>query len=132
MAMALGGVATVAVLTAVTVLAPFGPRDPPPAPMTVMRGEPELGRATLVRLGCTGCHTVAGVRVPSGRVGPNLSNIQERRYVVGNLPNTQANLVRFIVDPRGVRPDTLMPNLGVSEDEAWHIVAYLATLGGRP
>lgn len=130
--LALAGVATVALLTVVTVAAPFGPRAPAPAAMAVVRGDPEVGRATLVRYGCTGCHTVAGVRVPSGQVGPSLTVLASRRYVAGSLPNTPENLVRFIVDPRGVRPDTLMPDLGVSEDEAWHVVAYLATLGGRP
>lgn len=129
---ALAGVLVVTVLAIVTIASPFGPRDPQPAGLTAVRGDPEVGRASLARLGCTGCHSVAGVRVPGGRVGPSLSDLHSRRYVVGNLPNTPENLVRFIVDPHGVRPGTLMPDLGVGEDEAWHIVAYLATLGGRP
>ncbi len=129
---ALAGVVVVAVLSVVTIVSPLGPRDPLPAGLAVVRGDPDAGRATLAALGCSGCHVIAGVRVPGGQVGPPLSDLGSRRYVVGNLPNTPDNLVRFIVDPRGVRPDTLMPHLGVTEDDAWDMVAYLATLGGRP
>jgi cytochrome c len=130
-ALALAGLAVVALLAAVTAFSPLGPRDPQPAGLTVMRGDPDAGRVALARLGCSSCHAIDGVRAAGGQVGPSLNDLRSRRYVAGRLPNTAENLVRFIVDPRGVSPGTMMPDLDVTELEAWNMVAYLATLGGR-
>ncbi len=41
------------------------------------------------------------------------------------LPNTPENLVRWIQQPEQIRPGTAMPNLGISEDDARDIAAYL-------
>ena len=129
--LAMAGVLVVAILATVIVVSPFGPRDPEPAAWSSPLGDPEAGRVALARLGCTSCHAIDGVRAAGGQVGPALNDLRSRRYVAGRLPNTPENLVRFIVDPRGVSPGTLMPDLDVIELEAWNMVAYLATLGGR-
>lgn len=108
-----------------------GPRNPRPAAFAAPPGDPEAGRAALVRFGCTACHVVEGVRAPGGSVGPSLDDLHDRRTIAGRLPNTPENAVRFILDPQGVRPGSLMPDLRVAEAEARDMVAHLYGQGGR-
>jgi cytochrome c1 len=107
-----------------------GARNPAPAPFQAA-GDPEAGRLALVRLGCTACHSVEGVRAPTGRVGPSLDGLQDRRMIAGRLANTPENAVRFILDPQGVSPGSAMPDLRVVDAEARAIVAFLYGRGGR-
>ena len=93
-------------------------------------GDPRLGRAALAEWGCGGCHVIPGVTAAVGRVGPPLTDFAERAFVAGRLPNEPASLVRWILDPQGVSPGTAMPDLGVSEEAASHMAAYLYTLAG--
>jgi cytochrome c1 len=44
------------------------------------------------------------------------------------LPNTQENLMRWIMNPKEIDPQTAMPVLGVSTRDARDISAYLLTL----
>jgi cytochrome c1 len=46
------------------------------------------------------------------------------------LPNSADNLVRWIQHPRTIEPKTAMPDLGVSNQDARDIAAYLYTLSG--
>jgi cytochrome c len=108
-----------------------GAPDPDPAPFAHLPGDPEAGRVALARLGCAACHAIDGVRAAGGRVGPSLNGLRLRRYLAGRLPNTPDNAVRFILDPQGISPGSAMPDLRVVEAEAWNMVAYLYTLGGR-
>jgi cytochrome c2 len=48
--------------------------------------------------------------------------------IAGELPNTPANLTRWIQHPRQVEPRTAMPDLGVNATDAYDIAAYLYTL----
>lgn len=91
-------------------------------------GDPAHGPALIRGYGCDGCHTVAGVRGADGKVGPPLSGIGERVYVAGVLPNTPENLVLWIMSPQAIQPGNAMPDMGVTEEEARHIAAYLYTL----
>jgi cytochrome c2 len=87
--------------------------DPGSAP-TVMRA-----------FGCGSCHMIPGVDGADGRVGPNLAGLEDRWSIAGRLPNTPANLVRWIMDPQQVDPGTLMPDLGVPTQQARDIASYL-------
>lgn len=91
-------------------------------------GDARRGAALLRRYGCTSCHSVGGVPGASALVGPPLDGVGGRTYVAGVLPNTPDNLVRWIVDPRGVDSLTAMPDVGVTEPHARDIAAYLYTL----
>jgi cytochrome c1 len=51
-----------------------------------------------------------------------------RSYVAGMLPNSPDNLRRWIMHPQEVKPKNAMPDVGVSEEEARHMTAYLYTL----
>ncbi|MGY1840564.1 MULTISPECIES: c-type cytochrome [unclassified Modestobacter] len=91
-------------------------------------GSVEAGRALLGQYGCVACHQVPGVAGPQGRVGPPLGTIAERRTVAGTLPNTPDNLRSWIQDPQEINPGSLMPDVGVTDDDVDDIVAYLYSL----
>jgi cytochrome c1 len=58
-------------------------------------------------------------------VGPSLRGFAERAYIAGRIPNTENNLVAWIVNPQQIDPQTAMPNLGVTSQEARNVAAYL-------
>jgi cytochrome c len=97
-------------------------------PVVVAGGDAAMGRALMRTYGCTSCHTVPGVRGPGSRVGPSLSGFGSRVYVAGQAQNTPENLIRFLVEPASVSPGTAMPDVGVSEEHARHLAAYLYRL----
>ncbi len=63
-----------------------------------------------------------------GNVGPPLLGIGDRSFIAGMLSNEPANLIRWIRFPQSVVPGNAMPNMGVSDQEARDIAAYLYTL----
>jgi len=68
------------------------------------------------------------VRAARGQVGPPLAGLGNRVFVAGKLPNQTENLMRWIKDPHSVDEKTAMPNLGVTDEAARDIAAYLYTL----
>lgn len=78
--------------------------------------------------GCGGCHTIPGIREAHGRVGPPLSFFSARTFIAGRLPNTPGNLIAWIRDPPSLAPDTAMPRMGLSEQQARDAAAYLYTI----
>lgn len=92
------------------------------------RADPARGRELLGAYGCGACHVIPGVERAEGQVGPPLSRWETRHYVAGRVVNTPVHLVQWIVDPRSIKRATAMPDLGVTEDEAWAMSAYLYTL----
>lgn len=91
-------------------------------------GDPARGREHIRRYGCVSCHTIPGVPEADSMVGPPLTQVAARTYLGGRLTNSPDNMIRWIRDPRGVDPQTAMPNLGVSEQDARDIAGYLYTL----
>jgi cytochrome c1 len=91
-------------------------------------GNPQHGKALIEGYGCGGCHTIPGIHKANGLVGPPLMYFSRRTMIAGELPNTQANLVRWIQHPRSVEPGTAMPDLGLNQDQSYDISAYLYTL----
>ena len=94
-------------------------------------GNSQHGRQLIQSYGCGACHMIPGVHDARGKFGPPLLYLSERTMIAGELPNTPANLTRWIQHPRQVEPKTAMPELGVTQDEANDIAAYLYTLRGR-
>lgn len=86
------------------------------------------GRLLIERYQCGTCHTVPGVNAAAGRVAVTLESFGLRSYIAGHVPNTQDNLVRWIMDPHTVVPGTLMPDMGVTLTDAQQIAAYLRQL----
>ena len=118
-------VVTLAGAAGLTACGRFGESEPV---VDVAGGDPELGRDALREYGCIACHSVPGVRGPDAYVGPPLTAWAERIYIAGSLPNEPDNLVYWIQFPDAVEPGTAMPTLGVSEEDARNIAAYLYTL----
>jgi cytochrome c len=100
-----------------------GPTDP-----GVVGGDPAEGRVLLREYGCASCHQIPGVPGPQGRVGPPLGDVAERRVIAGTLINTPDNLRLWIQEPQQIQPETLMPDLGVTDEDVDDIVAYLYSL----
>lgn len=100
-------------------------REDTAARRTVQGGDAERGRTAIDRHGCGACHLIPGVRTARGIVGPSLTDFARRPYIAGVLLHDTLNLLRWLQDPPGVVPGTVMPRLGVSEGEARDIAAYL-------
>ena len=105
--------------------APSKPGAPTPNPALVAEGQ------TLVQgKGCGGCHIIPGVPGATGAVGPSLAGVASRATIAGGaVPHTGADdLKRWLLDPPALKPGTQMPKLGLSDDEAAKMAAFLETL----
>lgn len=108
-----------------------GSADPPAeAPSNVIsrKGNPQEGKKLIVSFGCGACHVVPGIYTARGLVGPPLNFWGKRVMIAGELPNTPDNLIRWLMNPPAIEPRTAMPNLGLTEQQASDIAAYLFTL----
>lgn len=83
------------------------------------------GAAAMESHGCGSCHRIPGVAGASGVVGPSLERLADRVYLAGFIPNTPANLARWIESPQQLAPGSAMPDMQVSAADAQAIVAYL-------
>jgi mono/diheme cytochrome c family protein len=83
------------------------------------------GKIAISQYACQSCHNIPGIIGGQVQVGPDLAHYGTRRYVAGYLPNTPANLVRWLTATHQVKPLSAMPQLGVTEADALDIAAYL-------
>ncbi len=89
--------------------------------------EAGAGLTTFNAKGCAGCHTVAGVS--QGKVGPDLTHLYSRDTFAGSMFDlSEDNLRRWLEDPPGVKPGSVMPDLGLTDEEITQLIAYLETL----
>ncbi len=88
-------------------------------------GEPTRAPMLLRRYGCAGCHTIPGIDGADGQVASSLAQLRQRVFIGGVARNTPKNLVRWIVDPHGLSPQSAMPATGITEAEARDVAAYL-------
>jgi cytochrome c len=86
------------------------------------------GREAILRHGCGACHVIPGVPSARGRVGPKLEDFRNQMYISGVLMNTPENLTAWLRNPRDIDQRTAMPDLGISQEEADDIAAYLYTV----
>lgn len=106
--------------------APACGRELAPAPL--MPASAGRGQRALYQYACNACHTIPGVTGPNPHVGPPLAGMAGRSLIAGTLANTPDNMVRWLQDTQQVKPGTTMPQLGLVEQDARDIAAYLATL----
>lgn len=87
------------------------------APVEPTNVDASYGRALFVAKGCAGCHRHAAVDVAwSTGMGPNLTNYEPA-----------PDFVRaWLRDPQAIRPETMMPNLELSDEEIDALIAFLA------
>jgi cytochrome c len=92
------------------------------------RAQLQRGQALLAQYQCGSCHAIPEVPAARGSVGPPLAGFGRRSYIAGEVPNRPDMLARWIVQPKALVPDTLMPAMGVSADQARDMAAYLLAL----
>jgi cytochrome c2 len=88
-------------------------------------GDARRGAQIYGASGCGACHALQSRGLPQGAVGPALTGLARRAYIAGRLTNGPDNLARWIADPQAVDPETAMPDVGLSSDQARDIAAYL-------
>jgi cytochrome c oxidase subunit 2 len=76
---------------------------------------------------CANCHAVnGGDKAPN--VGPNLAHLASRTTLgAGIINNTPQELAIWLKNPQAIKPESLMPNLYLTDDEVQALVAYLET-----
>jgi mono/diheme cytochrome c family protein len=105
-----------------------GPSHGPAAAPADGAPDAERGKRALKQYGCIACHEIPGQVGPEARLGPPLKGIGARAMLGGVLPNSPENMARWLREPQAYAKHTAMPDLGVSERDAWDMAAYLATL----
>jgi len=91
-------------------------------------GDAARGRLVIEQRSCGNCHTIPGVHNARGLVAPPLYWFARWTFIAGEVPNTPDNLVRWVRSPQSIEPKTAMPTLGLSDQEARDVAAYLYTL----
>jgi putative membrane protein len=91
-------------------------------------GNAERGALYIEQIGCGSCHVIPGIDGARGLVGPPLDYMGKRVFIAGLLRNTPANMMTWLRDPQEVVPGNAMPDMGLSEEQARDITAYLYTL----
>ena len=97
-------------------------------PFAARAADPNMEAKGIMAGQCSSCHTIPGVPGAFGGIGPSLKGIAGRPLIAGKLPNTKANMERWLMHPQQVLPGAQMPDQGLTEEQARKIAAYLATL----
>jgi cytochrome c oxidase subunit II len=85
------------------------------------------GKAIFARSACVGCHTIRGVS--TGVLGPDLTTFGSRRTLAaGILPNAAETVAAWLKNPPALKPAAKMPALGLTDDQARALAAYLLSL----
>lgn len=86
------------------------------------------GQTLFLEGQCAGCHTVGGTDA-AGMVGPNLTHFASREKFAGWIfDRTDEEVAAWLRDPPARKPGSLMPDLGLSEEDIQALVAYLQSL----
>lgn len=98
-----------------------------PRAVTALSGEAATGAGLFRTKGCASCHTVEGYA--AGGLGPDLTHLHQRDTFAGAMFDlNERNLRKWLRDPPGEKPGSLMPDLDLSEEEITQLIAYLDTL----
>jgi|SRR5581483_3960402 len=92
------------------------------------RGSAFNGQHLIFSYGCGTCHVIPGISEADGTTGPPLTGFASRLYIAGVLTNEPAHLIEWLENPQQIVADNAMPNLGITEQQARDIAAYLYTL----
>jgi len=89
---------------------------------------PSEGRRIFEHTACINCHTVAGTAA-TGRFGPDLTHLMSRETLgSGIAPNTPENLRGWIRRPDDLKPGSLMPPMGLTDQQLDAVTTYLTSL----
>jgi cytochrome c oxidase subunit 2 len=86
------------------------------------------GKRVFESTACVNCHTISGTPA-KGRFGPDLSHLMSRDTIAaGAANNTPDMLSLWIRNPDAIKPGSKMPAMGLSDQDASAVTAYLETL----
>ena len=92
------------------------------------KGDIHLGKKQIIKNACTTCHEIPGTGYRKAQVGPSLIAWKKRHFISGQILNNPVNLVDWIQKPQKYEPKTAMPDLNITNQEAWNMAAYLFSL----
>jgi cytochrome c1 len=113
------------VLTCAALLAGCGDDD---SRKPYIGGDAKIGKQLVTQYQCGACHKIPDVAGAGGEAGPDLEKFGRLSYIAGRIPNVPPRLVAWLLDPPALKPGTVMPAMGMTEQEARHMAAYLYTL----
>jgi hypothetical protein len=106
----------------------LGACDEPARPSQSIPGDAVRGRQVVAAVGCGACHEIPGVAGARGIVGPSLAGFSRRTMIAGIVPNRPGILAVWVRDAPRIAPDTAMPHLPLSRDDALDVTAFLYSL----
>jgi cytochrome c oxidase subunit II len=81
-----------------------------------LTGNAARGKQIFSSSACIGCHSIAGNPIAMGTTGPNLTHVGSRSTIAaGRYPNAAAYLALWIKNARRMKPEVIMPTLGLDE-----------------
>jgi cytochrome c oxidase subunit 2 len=81
-----------------------------------LTGNAGRGKQVFSSSACVGCHSIVGNPAAMGVTGPNLTHVGSRSTIAaGRFPNAAAYLALWIKNARAMKPEVLMPTLGLNE-----------------
>jgi cytochrome c oxidase subunit II len=89
------------------------------------------GAQAFASLGCINCHALryGGTAPVGGGVGPDLTHLGSRRTLAaGQLPNDVDSLMRWVADPKALKPGATMPPTSTDSETLRALATYLGTL----
>ena len=103
-------------------------QSPVPIEHRVLDGSPIRGRQVIAAVDCGVCHRIPGIAGAYGIVGPSLEQFGRRKFIAGTHANQPETLVAWVKNAPSLSPRTAMPDLGLSENQARDVAAYLYSL----
>lgn len=91
----------------------------------VPQGDPDRGRQLTIQYGCASCHAIPDVSSVREGIGPDLHSFRDQALIAGQFPNRPEELIPWLQNPQERIPGTVMPNLGLTEQDARDIAAFL-------
>ena len=91
-------------------------------------GDPQKGKEIVFSVGCLGCHRLEP-RDPREPVTQDALRREQGPALSGSGSKTsKVWLYNWLKNPHGYNPQTKMPNMRLSDEEAAHVAAYLVSL----
>jgi cytochrome c oxidase subunit 2 len=90
--------------------------------------EAERGSRLFRQMTCVQCHSITG-NGEGAVAGPDLTHLAGRVTLgAGVIKNTPTDLAHWLKDPQGVKPESHMPNVQLTDGQVADFVAYFETL----
>jgi cytochrome c oxidase subunit 2 len=110
------------------------PHAPLPPGLTFtpgLTGNAGRGKQVFSSSACIGCHSIAGNPAAMGVTGPNLTHVGSRSTLAaGRYPNAAAYMALWIKNARAMKPEVIMPTLGLDQYDPVLKAKVTAATGG--